>query len=55
MMPELKAPTVVIVDDRIDLETQITVHLMLPIFLILLRRPVKKNFIAFFRLICERF
>lgn len=24
MMPELKAPTVVIVDDRIDLETQIT-------------------------------
>lgn len=32
MMPELKNPTVVIVDDRIDLETQITATLMRRIF-----------------------
>lgn len=49
MMPELKAPTVVIVDDRIDLETQITATFNASDIPNLAKASSKEELIAFFK------
>lgn len=49
MMPELKAPTVVIVDDRIDLETQITATFNASDIPNLAKATSKEELIAFFK------
>lgn len=49
MMPELKNPTVVIVDDRIDLETQITATFNASDIPNLTSASTKEELIAFFR------
>lgn len=49
MMPELKAPTVVIVDDRIDLETQITATFNASDIPNMAKATSKEELISFFR------
>ena len=49
MMPELKAPTVVIVDDRIDLETQITATFNASDIPNLAKASSKEELISFFK------
>lgn len=49
MMPELKAPTVVIVDDRIDLETQITATFNASDIPNMAKAISKEELISFFR------
>lgn len=49
MMPELKSPTVVIVDDRIDLETQITATFNASDVPNMAKATTKEELIAFFK------